>query len=458
VFPQIHSLPGSQHQLSLADWNVFRRVCERATDVRRHVVGPFVVVLPAPLFGHELAEVTFEITQYRGIGVLLDEQTCRGVANEHGEKPGLHARRRHNLVQSRSKVGKPFSGAANVQVLLVDNHGCASVLRSTYLMSDFEPSPLSEQSRSRESSSDSQEDPQPEPQSQRGRIDTWKFNSKSSWEAFQHRLHLWSNKGPFERMVATIIRNLDRHHCTQLASAMAFDLFLALIPALALAGWALSVVLKDDTTALVNVSAWLDVAPHAVHELVNQHAERFSGLTLAPIALCGAVWLASGAFYTVMEAFDRTVSKSPRMWWVRRLMAIACVVCVMVAAVLGTWVTVRLAGGPALLLHLLPNSEGFERVLIAVDGPKLVGLAASGIMITLLIAGFFRIGVRRDVPVRRVWYGTSTTVMLAAIASYGFAIYARTIARFAFYYGSLAAVAVLLAWLWLCSFALLLLP
>jgi membrane protein len=258
------------------------------------------------------------------------------------------------------------------------------------------------------------------------------------------------------RMLGTIIRNLDRHHATQLASAMAFDLFLALIPALALAGWALSVVLKDDTAALVSVSAWLDVTPRAVHELVNQHAERFSGLTIAPIALCGAVWLASGAFYTVMEVFDRTVSNSPRKWWVRRLIAIGCVLCVLVAAVLGGWVTVRLMGGPALLWHLFPKTEGFERVLFAIDGANLVGLATSGVIVTLLIAGFFRIGVRRDVPVRRVWFGTSTTVAIAFVVSYGFAIYARTIARFAFYYGSLAAVAVLLAWLWLCSFALLL--
>ncbi len=29
----------------------------------------------------------------------------------------------------------------------------------------------------------------------------------------------------------------------------------------------------------------------------------------------------------MMEAFDRTVSNSPRMWWVRRLIAIACVLC-----------------------------------------------------------------------------------------------------------------------------------
>lgn len=322
-------------------------------------------------------------------------------------------------------------------------------------MRDVEPSPLSGRQPPSQREPRSQSEPKA-PESQRGRLSAWTLNSRSSWSALQRRVHVWSDRGPVERMVSTIIRNLDRHHATQLASAMAFDLFLALIPALALAGWALSVVLKDDTAALVNVSAWLDVTPRAVHELVNQHAERFSGLTLAPIALCGAVWLASGAFYTVMEAFDRTVSNSPRMWWVRRLIAIACVVCVMVAAVLGGWVTVRLAGGPALLLHLLPKTEGFERVLVAVNGPNLVGLAISGAIITLLIAGFFRIGVRRDVPVRRVWFGTTTTVTLAAIASYVFAVYARTIARFAFYYGSLAAVAVLLAWLWLCSFALLL--
>lgn len=315
-------------------------------------------------------------------------------------------------------------------------------------MRDVEPSPVS--------GHEPLSGPDSVPGSRRGRLHALRDNSRSSLSALQDRLEAWSNRGPYQRMVSTIVRNLDRHHATQLASAMAFDLFLALIPALALAGWALSVVLKDDTAALVNVSAWLDVTPQAVHELVNQHAERFSGLTLAPIALCGAVWLASGAFYTVMEAFDRTVSNSPRMWWVRRLIAIGCVLCVIVAAVLGGWVTVRLAGGPALLLNLLPKSEGFERVLPAVSGPNVVGLAISGTIITLLIAGFFRIGVRRDVPVRRVWFGTSTTVTIAAIASYLFAVYARTIARFAFYYGSLAAVAVLLAWLWLCSFALLL--
>lgn len=257
-------------------------------------------------------------------------------------------------------------------------------------------------------------------------------------------------------MVWAILTNLHRHHATQLAGAMAFDVFLALIPLLALGGWVVSLVLRDNAETLAHLSSLLDVTPGAVHELVNQHADRFSGVALAPIGLVGSVWLGSGAFETVMAAFERTKVTDPRPWYVRRLLAIGCVLCVLVAVTAGGWITLRLAGGPDLLLRLLPKPRGFDELGIDFDGSKLVGFVVSTTILTLLVAGFFRIGVRRDVPVRRVWPGTWVTMALAVFASYLFAVYARTLARFALYYGSLAAVAIALAWLWLCSFALLL--
>lgn len=257
-------------------------------------------------------------------------------------------------------------------------------------------------------------------------------------------------------MAHAIVGNLNAHHATQLASAMAFDLFLSLIPILALGGWLLSVVLQGDTETLAHLSTILDVAPRDVHELVNQNADRFNGVTLAPIALLGSVWLGSGAFDTVMAAFERTRVTDPRSWYVRRLLAILCVVCVLALVTLGGWIAVRLAGGPEMVLRMLPKPRGYEEFGVGIDGSKLVGVAVSTTTISLLIAGFFRIGIRRDVPRRRVWPGTVVTMTLAAMASYLFAVYARTLARFALYYGSLAAVAILLAWLWLCSFALLL--
>lgn len=264
------------------------------------------------------------------------------------------------------------------------------------------------------------------------------------------------NRGRLAQMVYAIVGNLHDHHATLLAGAMAFDVFLALIPLLALGGWVLSVVLRGDTETLASLSSFLDVAPRDVHQLVNENAERFNGVTLAPIAFIGSIWLGSGAFDTVMAAFERTRVTDPRPWYVRRILAIVCVLCVLLSITLGGWVTLQLAGGPAMVLRLLPKPRGFEEFGIDLDGSRLVGFAVSTTTISLLIAGFFRIGVRRDVPRRRVWPGTLVTMTIAATASYLFAVYARTLAKFALYYGSLAAVAILLAWLWLCSFALLL--
>ena len=55
-----------------------------------------------------------------------------------------------------------------------------------------------------------------------------------------------------------------------------------------------------------------------------------------------------------------------------------------------------------------------------------------------------------------MWPGAALAVAIGAIASSALAYYGQTLARFTLFYGSLAAVAVLLAWLWLWCAAMLL--
>ncbi len=233
---------------------------------------------------------------------------------------------------------------------------------------------------------------------------------------------------------------------------MAFDLFLALVPLLALGGWVVSLVLKGDQTTMNNLSALLDLAPNDVRRVINQHAERFNGRAIAPIAFVGSIWLGSGAFDTVMAAFERTAPSDPRPWWVRRGIAIISVPCFLSGLSLGAWLALNVTGLPSgldeLVHQLAPPSTHL-------DTTKVIGFVVSTATVTLMVAAFFRLGVRRDVPKRVVWPGTALTLAIGSLASYGFATYASYIARYAFYYGSLAAVAVLLAWLWICSLALL---
>ena len=137
------------------------------------------------------------------------------------------------------------------------------------------------------------------------------------WERFERRIYDYFGRGPIRRAERAIFLAMLQHHGIQLASAMAFDLFLGLIPLLALAGWALSAVLQGDTQTLHTLSMLFNLTPADVQHVVNQHAERFYGGTLAPLALAGGLWLASGAFNTVMAAFERTLPSSERTWWQR---------------------------------------------------------------------------------------------------------------------------------------------
>ncbi len=270
-----------------------------------------------------------------------------------------------------------------------------------------------------------------------------------NWNWLETWAFRYFGRGPRRRALRTIVMNLWGHHGLELASAMAFDLFLALIPLLALAGWVLSLVLKGDAETMHQLSVLLDLTPTDVQNVVNQHAERFFGSTLAPVAFAGALWLGSGAFATVMAAFQRTVPARERPWWLRRTIAIVCVLVMLAAISVGSWFAVQLGGVPAALLERFPD-------VLEVSASDYVGFLVTGGALTALVALFFRIGVSRDVPRRVIWPGTLLAVGIGGSASYALSLYVSRLARYAFYYGSLAAVAVLLAWLWICSFALLL--
>jgi membrane protein len=73
----------------------------------------------------------------------------------------------------------------------------------------------------------------------------------------------------------------------------------------------------------------------------------------------------------------------------------------------------------------------------------------------LLLASFYRFSVEHPARVRRrIWPGTITAVVCWLVVSSGFSAYAASIADYALYYGGLAAVAVLLVWLYLTSLSL----
>jgi membrane protein len=271
-------------------------------------------------------------------------------------------------------------------------------------------------------------------------------NARSLVASILDRGEAFFAAGPVRRQVRGLLRRLSRDHVARTAAAMTFNLFLATIPMLALAGWLFATVLHDSPRAMSAVSAWLDLSPGEVREIIEQDFRRFSAGTVAPIAIFGSLWLASGTFHTFMSVFETAAPGQRRPWLLKRAIALGCVLVAIGAAALSGFLAVLVAGGPMRVLAVFGAEAQGARA-----AATLVAIATA----TVLLAGFFQIGVRRAAVTRRVWPGAVATVVIATLGSWIFARFARTLARYALYYGSLAAVAVLLAWLWVLCFALL---
>ncbi len=256
--------------------------------------------------------------------------------------------------------------------------------------------------------------------------------------------------GPVRSRIWQLIVAMRRHHIGRTASAMAFNLFLALVPTLGLAGWLLAWLLSGNQAAMTSTSLILDLTPGEMHALLARHFERFS-LGVAPLVLVGALWLTSSAFHMVMSVLETALRAKRRPWWKKRVMALVCSGFGISALSLSGYGMVWMAGGPMQILRRLLGEHAGN----AATGYWLGWLAVFASM-TALLAGFFRVAVHRPQVKRRVWPGALVAMGLGGTASIFFGYYVRTLARFTVFYGSLAAVTITLAWLWLWCAAVLL--
>jgi membrane protein len=395
--------------------------------VRRHVVGALVVVFPGPRFRRQIRQKTAEVAQHGGVGIFLNDQAGRGVLHENRTQPGADFTTRNRRVYLGGDVPQTCSTRAEFERFLVQCHALWYAI-----ISSFAPD-LSMGDGSIKSSVEAS------PQSGR-----WERVSTRAAQAFSAKP--WSHK------LWLVGRGLVTRDTLQAASAMAFDLFMAAIPMLALAGWLFASVSSSSDAVLLSTSLLVDLTPQEVRSLIWSQLGRFSVTAVAPVALLGALWLASSAFNTLMGVLEVTVLAQRRPWWKRRLLALGCVVSSILLFTASATLAVNLAGGPSTVVRLI--ARGDFPFLDRASHFLLLGLVLA--IATALLAGFFRIAVIRPFVRRRVWPGAIVSILASGSASLAFAYYASHLARFALFYGTLSAVAIVLGWLWLMCLTLLL--
>jgi membrane protein len=287
---------------------------------------------------------------------------------------------------------------------------------------------------------------------------------------------------------------MNAHDAFEAAAAIAFWFFLSIVPLLVIVGFLVAQVARSRGVDAL-VGPLLDVVPAAAEGIVRSEIERLAGgsvSSLAPLGVVGYLWTASSGLHNLMDVFESAVRVKRRPWWKQRVIALGWVVLGLASTCLLALVLVQMdsafhwddppaspagsaasVGGPSAPgAPRFPDRVSFPRA--RPPGGRLQGafrhrvqkalhtpheqVVAAVLMLAVgmsFLAGFYRFAVEHPPAVRRrVWPGTVTAVGCWLTVSWAFGAYVVSIADYALYYGSLAAVAVLLVWLYLTSLSL----
>lgn len=255
------------------------------------------------------------------------------------------------------------------------------------------------------------------------------------------------------RLVRVLFRlgqGLFLHDAFRAAPAMAFHFFLSLLPLLAFIGYAIGSVAQRASVARVLDTVLANLPPTTGAILERELANLATADRLGPIAAFGFLWIASGGMHGLMDSVEMVVGAPRRAWWKQRLLAVGWVIATLVIVAIASYGMIEWN----FVIEAAPVSGA--RPLLRDGGARALTELFSLAAAIGGLSAFYRFSVTHSKSVRRrVLPGALTAVALWVVVSWGFSVYVRSLADYAVYYGGLAAVALLLVWLWLTSLAIL---
>jgi membrane protein len=250
-------------------------------------------------------------------------------------------------------------------------------------------------------------------------------------------------------------KSLLAHNLTMIAQALAYSSFMA-IPSVLLVAVGMFTLVAGPSTIHQLIAHMHTFMPAQATQLISQSllqldAKPSSGIVMTIIGFVLAVWSTTGAMTSYMTAVNIAYDRKDRRSFVKkRLTAVIMVACVGFAFVL---VAALLIFGPVLeayVGHTLHIQPVLSIVWWVAQWPVLiVGLLAA-------FATLLYLGPDVDHPRWRfLSLGSAAAVVIWLVASGAFAVYTTMFSSYNKTWGSLAAVIVMMTWLWLAGLALL---
>jgi membrane protein len=264
------------------------------------------------------------------------------------------------------------------------------------------------------------------------------------------------SKRDYGAIMARAGKQALKHHVTNLAAALAYYGFLA-IPSLLLVSVGVFSLVGDRSAVTEVINRLETVVPQEALSLIRSSLERVtelqsnSGIAMVVVGSVLALWTVTGAMDTLMWALNSAYEREETRGFVkRRLTALLMILLLLVAFALAFGLLVL---GPH-LSGWIGDAVGLEALVKwlwwTAQWPLLI------LWLLLTFATIFSLGPNVDHPHWRfLSIGTALSVVVWLVASGAFAFYVSQFGSYNKAWGSLAAVIIMLTWLWISGLALL---
>ena len=259
------------------------------------------------------------------------------------------------------------------------------------------------------------------------------------------------------RFSAQVWKSLGDDDVMFLASGVAFNLLLAVVPFVLLLASVSILFLGSSPDGAANVAlAFLDrLLPSQnwsegghVRETVREIARVSASVTI--YSTIGFLWFSTRVFSSMRSVFQRTFDvPNERGILHGKLFDVACsflaAIGITAYGSLSAYMLAATTRGVAVLTHL--------GVRESVMGPLeyAFGRLIAFLLVVLLCFAAYRLVPNRPIPSRTAWIGSITTSLLFELARIGFGVYVKAFAPSSLYTGTLATLVVVTLWTYYAS-------
>ena len=257
-------------------------------------------------------------------------------------------------------------------------------------------------------------------------------------------------------IVRRAVKEFRGDNMTNIAAALAYYAFLAIPSALMMAVGMFSLLAGPHAVTTV-IGKLHGIVPGQASTLLesslrNMTQHRGTGVAVLAVGSVLALWSLTGAMQNLMWALNIAYDREERRGFIRRrITALGMVVFALIGFALAFGVLVL---GPQLSTWI-GNALGARSIVKVVWYAAEWPLLVAGLLVTF--AGFMHLGPNVKHPRWRfLTFGSVLAIIVWLAGSAAFAFYVSRFGSYNKTWGALAAVVVMLTWLWLSSVAVLL--